>query len=101
MYIVRKQKTGDTNDGKETQDESQLDKDTILNIKSLMDENVFELLDKTEAKVLSLQRENMELLEELGNFYQEQLTKEEQITVVFDILAQMQRVIEDLIPGAN
>ena len=78
-----------------------MDKDTILNIKSLMDENVFELLDKTEAKVLSLQRENMELLEELGNFYQEQLTKEEQITVVFDILAQMQRVIEDLIPGAN
>jgi hypothetical protein len=52
-----------------------------------MDENVFDLLDKTEAKVLSLQRENMELLEELGNFYQEQLTKEEQITIVFDILA--------------
>jgi len=43
----------------------------------------------------------MELLEELGQFFQDQLTKEEQISVVFEILAQMQRVIEDLIPGTN
>ena len=46
-----------------------MDKETMLNIKGLMDENVFELLDKTETKVLQLQRENMELLEELTHFY--------------------------------
>lgn len=49
----------------------------MANIKSLMDENVFELLDKTECKVLQLQRENMELLEELSHFYADSLTKEE------------------------
>ena len=48
-----------------------LDKETMINIKSLMDENVFELLDKTETKVLQLQRENIELLEELSHFYQD------------------------------
>ena len=42
----------------------------MLNIKSLMDENVFDLLDKTETKVLQLQRDNIELLEELSHFYQ-------------------------------
>ena len=31
-----------------------LDKETMLNIKSLMDENVFDLLDKTETKVIQL-----------------------------------------------
>ena len=61
----------------------------MLNIKSLMDENVFDLLDKTESKVLQLQRENIELLEELTYFYQESLTKEEQISVVYEIMAQM------------
>lgn len=30
----------------------QLDHDTVANIKSLMDEHVFELLDKTECRVL-------------------------------------------------
>ena len=54
-----------------------------------MDENVFDLLDKTESKVLQLQRENIELLEELTYFYQESLTKEEQISVVYEIMAQM------------
>lgn len=43
----------------------------MMNIKSLMDENVFDLLDKTETKVLQLQRENVELLEELTHFYQD------------------------------
>ena len=47
-----------------------LDKETMLNIKSLMDENVFDLLDKTETKVLQLQRDNIELLDELSHFYQ-------------------------------
>ena len=47
------------------------------NIKSMMDENVFDLLDKTETKVLQLQRENIELLEELNYFYQDSLTKDE------------------------
>ena len=44
-----------------------------------MDEHVFELLDKTECRVLQLQRENLELLEELSHFYQVSLTKEEQV----------------------
>ena len=35
-----------------------------------MDENVFDLLDKTETKVLQLQRDNIELLDELSHFYQ-------------------------------
>lgn len=47
-----------------------LDKETMVNIKSLMDENVFDLLDKTETKVLQLQRDNIELLDELSHFYQ-------------------------------
>lgn len=57
----------------------QLDHNTVANIKSLMDEHVFELLDKTECRVLQLQSENMELLEELSHFYQVSLTKEEQV----------------------
>ena len=43
----------------------------MMNIKSLMDENVFDLLDKTESKVIQLQRDNVELLEELSHFYQD------------------------------
>ena len=72
MYIVRKQK-GSGMKGDEGEQDSQahlLDKETMLNIKSLMDENVFDLLDKTETKVLQLQRDNIELLDELSHFYQ-------------------------------
>ena len=84
MYIVRKQKSERLQSGSPKSEEGQaadptqqLDKETMENIKSLMDENVFDLLDKTETRVLMLQRENMELLEELSHFYQDQLTKEE------------------------
>ena len=78
MYIVRQQK-GSSADGQTAAQEGSpiMDSETMANIKGLMDENVFELLDKTETKVLQLQRENMELLEELTHFYQDRLTKEE------------------------
>ena len=75
MYIVRKQKGNDImgDVGESAQNDSRaqqlLDKETMLNIKSLMDENVFDLLDKTETKVIQLQRDNIELLEELSHFY--------------------------------
>ena len=88
MYIVRKQKN-DPDDHKTVEQASSsdlpsqidpnLDQDTMMNIKGLMDEHVFELLDKTECRVLQLQRENLELLEELSHFYQVSLTKEEQV----------------------
>ena len=48
---------------------SQLDQDTVSNIRRLMDENVFDLLDKTEMRLLLLKRENIELLEELVSVY--------------------------------
>ena len=41
----------------------------------------------------------MELLEELTHFYQDRLTKEEQISVVYETLAHILKVIEDLIPS--
>ena len=43
----------------------------------------------------------MELLEELTYFYQDRLTKEEQISVVYDTLAHILKVIEELIPSPN
>jgi len=50
MFILRKEKTGAE---LSTADHaSKLDQDTVANIRSLMDENVFDLLDKTECKVL-------------------------------------------------
>ena len=65
MYIVRKQKGNTTANGglqnadsvqkihtQESESQSLLDKETMMNIKSLMDENVFDLLDKTESKVI-------------------------------------------------
>ena len=65
MYIVRKQKGNTTAYGglqnadsvqkihtQESESQSLLDKETMMNIKSLMDENVFDLLDKTESKVI-------------------------------------------------
>ena len=51
MYIVRQQKGNAEGQSPETQG-SVMDKETMQNIKGLMDENVFELLDKTETKVL-------------------------------------------------
>ena len=64
MYIVRKQKSeseGGKTDMSNLTDQhpvrdSQtcLDHETVINIKSLMDEHVFELLDKTEYRVLQL-----------------------------------------------
>lgn len=99
MYIVRKQKDGEFGQG--IQLGEQLDHDTMQNIKSMMDENVFDLLDKTETKVLQLQRENIELLEELNHFYQDSLTKDEQVSVIYEILAQIQRVIDQLVPSSN
>lgn len=79
MFIVRKQKVEDGAEMCNPLENSPqiLDQETMANIKSLMDENVFELLDKTECKVLQLQRENIDLLEELSHFYAESLTKEE------------------------
>ena len=55
MYIVRKQKSLDpsTNlDNSGHLNTSVIDQETISNIRSLMDEHVFELLDKTELKVM-------------------------------------------------
>ena len=43
----------------------------------------------------------MELLEELTHFYQDRLTKDEQISVVYEILAYILKVIDDLIPSPN
>ena len=43
----------------------------------------------------------MELLEELTHFYQDRLTKEEQISVVYETLAHILKVIDDLIPSPN
>ena len=43
----------------------------------------------------------MELLEELTHFYQDRLTKEEQISVVYDTLSHILKVIEELIPPPN
>ena len=43
----------------------------------------------------------MELLEELAHFYQDRLTKEEQISVAYDTLAHILKVIEELIPAPN
>ena len=68
MYIVRKGK-GEATDGDNFDSQSPLDKETMINIKGLMDDHVFDLLDKTETRVLQLQRDNMELLEELSHFY--------------------------------
>ena len=73
MYIVRKQKSVDPAmnlDNSGHLNTSVMDQETISNIRSLMDEHVFQLLDKTELKVMQLQRENIELLEELTNLYQ-------------------------------
>ena len=42
-----------------------------------MDEHVFDLLDKTEVRVLNMKKQNIELLEELVHVYQEQLTTQE------------------------
>ena len=61
MYIVRKFK----NDERGINSSTQLDQETINNIRRLMDEHVFDLLDKTEMRVLTLKKENIELLEEL------------------------------------
>jgi len=67
MYIVRKSKQSfRESDYAAT---SQLDQDTISNIRGLMDEHVFDLLDKTEMRVLTLKRENIEVLEELTTVY--------------------------------
>lgn len=53
MFILRREKTSQgTVLGSDSS--TKLDKDTVMKIKSLMDENVFELLDKTECKVLQL-----------------------------------------------
>ena len=70
MYIVRKGK-GEASDGENFDSQSPLDKETMINIKGMMDDHVFDLLDKTETRVLQLQRDNMELLEELSHFYQD------------------------------
>ena len=43
----------------------------------------------------------MELLEELTHFYQDRLTKEEQISVVYETLAHILKVIEELIPSPS
>ena len=76
MYIVRKQKYDQipNADNSGILNTSVMDQETINNIKSLMDEHVFELLDKTEVKVMSLQKDNIELLEELTDLYQKQAT---------------------------
>ena len=62
MYIVRKfkEKLDDPGSGS-----YQLSEETIFNIRSLMDEHVFDLLDKTEIRVLNMKKQNIELLEEL------------------------------------
>ena len=53
MYIVRKQKTQAESAGaNDANEQPPLDQETMLNIKGLMDENVFELLDKTEIRLL-------------------------------------------------
>ena len=64
-----------------------LDQETVTNIKSLMDEHVFDLLDKTECRVLQLQRENLELLEELSHYYQASQTKDEEVLLIHELLA--------------
>ena len=66
MYIVRKfkEKMDETGAGS-----SQLSQETISNIRSLMDEHVFDLLDKTEVRVLNMKKQNIELLEELVHVY--------------------------------
>ena len=104
MYIVRAQKDGQatqldvTTTAAESAGQAALDQETARNIRCLMDENVFDLLDKTERKVLQLQRENVDLIEELTRSYEEAMTKEEQVSVIYDLLFQMQRVIDELIP---
>ena len=62
MYIVRKfkEKLDDSGSGS-----YKLSEETIFNIRSLMDEHVFDLLDKTEIRVLNMKKQNIELLEEL------------------------------------
>ena len=69
MFIVRKQKNADANntDNSAVLNTSMMDQETITNIRSLMDEHVFNLLDKTEMRVIQLQKDNIELLEELTN----------------------------------
>ena len=67
MYIVRKFK--DLNDERGVNSSTQLEQETINNIRCLMDEHVFDLLDKTEMRVLKLKKENIELLEELVTVY--------------------------------
>ena len=54
-----------------------------------MDEHVFDLLDKTELRVLTLKKENIELLEELVSVYQDQLATQEQIAVVYGMVSQL------------
>ena len=95
MYIVRKfkEKMDETGAGS-----SQLSQETISNIRSLMDEHVFDLLDKTEVRVLNMKKQNIELLEELVHVYQEQLTTQEQISMVYAMMSELQSVITDLIP---
>lgn len=63
-----------------------------------MDEHVFDLLDKTEVRVLNMKKQNIELLEELVHVYQEQLTTQEQISMVYAMMSELQSVITDLIP---
>ena len=98
MYIVRKQKYDQipNADNSGILNTSVMDQETINNIKSLMDEHVFELLDKTEVKVMSLQKDNIELLEELTDLYQKQATTHDQIQIIFDIMFQFEKVFEDL-----
>ena len=63
-----------------------------------MDEHVFELLDRTEAKILHLQKDNVQMLEEMINFFQEHMTFQGQISLAYELIAHLLRVIEDLIP---
>jgi hypothetical protein len=100
MYIVRQQKKA--NPSKDGQDDSSiLDNETVINIRGLMDEHVFDLLDRTELKVLSMQKHNQELLEELTQLFIDQMSSNEQALSVYDIMTQLHKLVEDLLPNRD
>jgi len=68
-------------------------------VRGIIDENVFDLLDKTEHKLYSLQRENISLMEELATVYQEWSTWNQQMSINFDLMEQFMAIMQDLTNG--